>query len=204
MKILFLSIWLSAAYFLYSIPYEDYIIEEDLVPVSDAELNLPVRKVPPKVGLEPLFSESEVLCLQQNIFFEARNQGYEAKIAVAWVTLNRVNHSRHANDICGVVKHAIYKNGLPVKNRCAFSWFCDRKPDRPSNNKIELRAWDEAGYIARKFLMNCLDGKTELCPEDPTHGATFYFNPTLADPHWKNVKVKTVAIDDHVFYRYND
>ena len=148
--------------------------------------------------------QKDLLCLQKNIFFEARNQSKLAQIAVAWVTFNRVNHPKHKNTICDVVYRGVHKNGIPVKNRCAFSWYCDRKPDKPKNNKIELMAWEQAGDIAEYMIKNCLIQKNSSCPKDPTNGALFYFNPDLADPHWKNVKVKTASIDNHVFYTYAD
>ena len=42
-------------------------------------------------------------CLAQNIYFEAGNQPLAGKIAVANVTLNRVEHDKFPNNVCDVV-----------------------------------------------------------------------------------------------------
>ena len=39
-------------------------------------------------------------CLAQNIYFEAGNQPLAGKIAVANVTLNRVEHDKFPNNVC--------------------------------------------------------------------------------------------------------
>jgi len=48
-------------------------------------------------------SDEDRYCLQQNIFFEARNQSTLGQAAVAWVTLNRVESTRYPDTICEVV-----------------------------------------------------------------------------------------------------
>ena len=48
-------------------------------------------------------NEEDRYCLAQNIYFEAGNQPFAGKLAVAHVTLNRVFDLQFPNDICGVV-----------------------------------------------------------------------------------------------------
>ena len=43
--------------------------------------------------------EKEVKCLAKNIYFEARDQKVKGQIAVALVTINRVNSKRFPNSI---------------------------------------------------------------------------------------------------------
>jgi spore germination cell wall hydrolase CwlJ-like protein len=148
------------------------------------------------------YSSDDILCLQKNIFFEARNQSDAGKIAIAWVTLNRVKHENYENTICGVVYQGVHKDGIPVKHLCAFSWYCDKFPDKPENNIVELRAWEKSRIIAENIIKNCLDIININCPQDPTDGALFYFNPKLANPVWAGKKIKTTNIGDHAFYRY--
>ena len=74
-------------------------------------------------------------CLAQNIYFEAGNQPFAGKLAVAHVTLNRVFDLQFPNDICGVVyeSRSYYKSWtgemIPSRGMCQFSWYCDGKSD---------------------------------------------------------------------------
>ena len=51
---------------------------------------------------------TEVTCMADNIYFEARNQGTAGWSAVASVTLNRVKDKRFPNTVCEVVKPVSY------------------------------------------------------------------------------------------------
>lgn len=53
-----------------------------------------VPKLPPLKELE---------CLATNVYREARGEPMEGQIAVAKVTMNRLNDSRYPDSICGVV-----------------------------------------------------------------------------------------------------
>ena len=46
----------------------------------------------------------ELYCLAKNIYFESRNQPKLGQIAVAQVTMNRVNSPKFPNSVCGVVQ----------------------------------------------------------------------------------------------------
>jgi len=46
---------------------------------------------------------TDVLCLATAIFFEARDQPITGQEAVADVVMNRVEHERFPDDVCGVV-----------------------------------------------------------------------------------------------------
>ena len=48
----------------------------------------------------PFEYQDEVKCLAQNIYFEARDQTTKGQIAVALVTINRVESKRFPNSIC--------------------------------------------------------------------------------------------------------
>ena len=54
----------------------------------------------------------QVECIATNIYHEARNQSELGMRAVAWVTLNRVQHESYPNTACGVVYDAVrYPDG---------------------------------------------------------------------------------------------
>ena len=104
----------------------------EYVPNELSEIQVIARMV------EPTIPEAELLCLQTNMYFEARNQGAEGMIAVAWVTFNRVKSNHFRDSICEVVYRArTNSRGQPIRNRCQFSWYCDGLKDTPNlHNKL--------------------------------------------------------------------
>jgi len=80
--------------------------------------------------------KSEIECLAQNIYHEARSESTAGRMAVALVTLNRVNDKRFPDSICGVVKQTkYYPSGNIDLHSCQFSWYCDGKPDTIRDEK---------------------------------------------------------------------
>ena len=57
-------------------------------------------------------------CLAINIYREAGYEPFEGKVAVAQVTMNRVEDPQFPNDVCSVV----YQKSTTVKTVCQFSW----------------------------------------------------------------------------------
>jgi spore germination cell wall hydrolase CwlJ-like protein len=114
----------------------------------------------------------KVECLAKNIYHEARSESLRGQLAVAHVTLNRVDSGRYSSSLCGV-----------VYQRNQFSW--TQNPPVISNvslyKKIKVLAYD------------VIMGKTT----DPTRGALSFHNKTV-DPGWK--KSPKIVIDNHIFY----
>ena len=133
----------------------------------------PVKHTEPK--------RSEVQCLAENIYYEASNQSFAGKLAVAHVTVNRMHNPKYPKTICGVVNQRI--DGV-----CMFSWKCEEP--RPIRNQ---RAWKESQQIAYELLSK--DRKDII---DITEGAT-HFHSVRVRPGWKHKRV--ARIDDHIFYR---
>ena len=128
-------------------------------------------------------------CLTDNIYFEARSQGFAGWVAVAQVTLNRVEDKRFPNTICEVVKQGLtYQSGHPIKNKCQFSWYCDGKSDEIINTKIH----EEISIMVNNYIHFGFD---------ITDGATHYHADYVL-PSWAKTKTKTIEIDDHIFYRW--
>lgn len=159
------------------------------------------RYIPPKPD------EASVRCLQRNLYFEARNQGVDGQVAVAWVTINRVNSRHYPNTICDVVHQGVHRNGVPVRHQCKFSWYCDGKSD----TAYDTRAWEIAGEIAYHMVENCLVQSTEVCPVDQTGGALYYHTeyvpgsnpPEKLEPSWSKVYTASTQINSHIFYTRN-
>ena len=145
--------------------------------------------------------QSEVKCLAQNIYFEARDQKTKGQIAVALVTINRVNSKRFPNTICKVVRQANrYKNGKLKRDKCQFSWYCDGKSDKPADRL----AWKISLLISRAMLQK--PGATikhygeDWVIEDFLNGAKYYHRIDI-DPYWNSKMIKVMQIGDHVFWK---
>jgi len=140
------------------------------------------------------YDQDEVSCLAVNIYHEARGESKEGKLAVAFVTLNRVKSNAYPDTVCGVVYQGYHKPSwrdetkmVPIRHRCQFSWYCDGKPDivRDFNIyeeiiKLSIDVWEDR-Y------------------EDNTNGSLFY-HADYVEPTWAQHMAKTVKIDRHIFY----
>ena len=143
-----------------------------------------------KTTVVNLVNSEELECMSKNIYFEAALESTAGKLAVAQVTMNRVNSKQYPNTVCKVVyqgRH--YKSGLPVKDRCQFSWYCDGKLDVPHIGAM----WRESSEIAVYVLAT-----PDLI--DITDGATHYHADYISSPKWADPRRKTVEIDTHIFY----
>ena len=138
------------------------------------------------------YSDEEVDWLVKNVYFEARNQGIAGQLAVAMVTINRVEDPRFPNTIQEVVTQGhTYRNGFPIRHRCQFSWYCDGKSDR-------IRNWKSFNEIKRIILIYVQNRDIMI---DITEGATHY-HADYVRPDWARTKKKTIEIEDHIFYRW--
>jgi N-acetylmuramoyl-L-alanine amidase len=128
------------------------------------------------MGGQPDIDPKSQNCLAMNIYHEARGEVIEGQIAVAHVTMNRVEHKEWPNSICDVVYQ-------PKQ----FSWTFMIKDQTPKENK----SWKQARAIARDVMIGNVD--------DPTKGATFY-HATYVNPVWADQMEVSKIIDKHVFY----
>lgn len=124
-------------------------------------------------------SDAELQCLADTLYFEARGESSRGQAAVAEVILNRVESGRFPNSICGVVKQGSSAG-------CQFSYNCG-KP-RPITDRA---AYARVQSVARAALVS---------PRSLTDGATYFHTPQVR-PSWSRRFVKTVQIDNHIFYR---
>lgn len=124
----------------------------------------------------------QVDCLADNIYYEAGYEPEQGKVAVAFVTMNRLQDPRFPKDICSVVKQR-------VKSTCQFSWFCENK--RPAHAGV----YHEARAVALKIYANYEQMR------DVTEGA-LYYHADYVNPRWK--LEKTAVIGRHIFYKEKD
>lgn len=130
-------------------------------------------------------TQKQVTCLAENIYFEAAHEPLEGKMAVAFVTINRVLTGNYAESICDVVHQ---KTG----GTCQFSWYCDKKfTDRRLTIK-DTQLYNDIRELAIHIVVNHEKLK------DVTNGATYY-HADYVNPGWKLDKVDQIG--RHIFYK---
>ena len=165
------------------------------------------------------FKIDEVVCLAENIYFEARAESEVGKAAVGNTTKNRVLHTNWPNTYCEVVKQGPVRESWktrgkdvkdedrvywPIKHRCQFSWYCDGKKDviwanyEKTGQTIEgnARAWRDSVELAIYIT-----GFGKLTIDDNTHGALYYYNHNLVYPHWADAMILIGVEGNHTFMK---
>ena len=129
--------------------------------------------------------EQQLECLAINIYREAGYEPFEGKVAVAQVTLNRVENGRFGKDVCGVVYQ---KNVVMERVVCQFSWYCDRTH---RNRPVNKEAYNESYEVAKKVL---LEGFRLSTLKD-----ALYYHATYVNPKWRLDKIGQIG--QHIFYK---
>lgn len=129
--------------------------------------------------------EAQLKCLAQNIYYEAGYEPFEGKVAVAQVTMNRIEDGRFANTVCGVVQQ---KNVVYQKVVCQFSWYCD---DASRRKPINNAAYQESFEVAKMVLLENFRLSTIK--------QAIYYHADYVNPQWG--KPKVAKIGRHIFYK---
>ena len=129
--------------------------------------------------------ERQLACLATNIYYEAGNQPFEGKVAVAQVTLNRTESGQYPADIC---KTIYQKNIVYEKVLCQFSWVCDRTVTARAINNATFKESEE---VAKKVLLEGF--------RLPSLKDAMYFHGDYINPGWKREKI--TKIGNHIFYK---
>ena len=132
--------------------------------------------------------DKELKCLAEAVYHEARSESFTGQLAVANVIIERANLSKFPNTICKVVHAGKYWKGTIVRNKCAFSYYCDGKKEWSS---VEKEALNTAYHVSSLAL----DGVTLLS----TLGATHY-HASYVSPSWANNMERLEQIGTHIFY----
>lgn len=126
-------------------------------------------------------SKKERDCLIKNIYHEAGVEDHAGKIAVAQVTLNRVNNGRWGSDFCRV-----------VYARSQFSWTRDR---RKVSERPRGPLWEASIVAADSFLKGERVHKLER--------STHYHTDYIKAPNWAKADLQVNKIGQHIFYAMN-
>ncbi len=125
----------------------------------------------------------EQRCLAEAIYFEARSEREDGRVAVAQVVLNRVKSGTYPGSVCGVV----YQN-RHRRLACQFSFACTGKPLRIT----EPEPWEEAVRIAREVY----EGRIYL----EEVGTSTHYHADYVQPDWARKLKKMDVIGRHIFY----
>ena len=117
-------------------------------------------------------------CLSLAVYWEARNQPFNAQVAVAQVVLNRVEDGRFRSDICGVVFQRDSRG-------CQFTWVCTNATRRPR----DPHSWQIARAAAYAAVFDY---------SDMVNGAIFFHDTSVR--RWSHME-RTARIGELVFYR---
>jgi spore germination cell wall hydrolase CwlJ-like protein len=127
---------------------------------------------------------AQLACLTRNIYYEAASEPFEGKVAVAQVTMNRVDTGRFGRGVCGVVYQ---KNVVYEKVVCQFSWACNGvSPVKP----IYSALWKESEEVAKKVLLENF--------RLPSMKSAMYYHADYVNPQWG--KPQIAKIGRHIFY----
>lgn len=138
-----------------------------ILAVKPHDLTSSVNKDPLPPPLPP---QKELSCLAKNIYHEARGEPYAGQLAVAYTTLNRVEHKAFSNTICAVV----FEKGQ-------FSW---------TSNKQKLKQ-----PIPKKYYELA---RLAVLQKDRVKFKALYFHATTIKPGWKYKRL--TKIGNHIFY----
>ncbi|WP_216838937.1 cell wall hydrolase [Caulobacter sp. S45] len=123
---------------------------------------------------------SDLSCLTQVVYYEARGESEAGQEAVAQVVLNRVRHPAFPKTICGVV-HQRSSAG------CQFTFACKGLTSNPVD--------DEAWRRSRKVAASALHGSVMAGVGEATHFQTARSGAFAG-------LLKVAQIGAHVFYRF--
>jgi spore germination cell wall hydrolase CwlJ-like protein len=126
----------------------------------------------PDIVIKSTISPKDILCLKQNIHYEADGEPFRGKVAIAIVTLNRTN----------ILNKTICKVVFEPKQ---FSWTINKK-------KLVENFSDDVNFAANIVL----SGHSLI--EELKYATNFHEAYTY--PAWAKEKRKITTIGNHVFY----
>lgn len=129
--------------------------------------------------------QKQIQCMAKNIYWEAASEPFEGKVAVAQVTMNRMESGKFPGSVCGVVYQ---KNVFYDKVVCQFSWFCE------ANNvtkPIHPKLYKESEEVAKMVMLEGM--------RLPALKEAMYYHADYVNPKWN--KPRITQIGRHIFYK---
>lgn len=119
--------------------------------------------------------KTDIECLARNVYHEARGESLHGQIAVAQVTVNRVESGQFQSSVC----KAVYASKQ-------FSWTIGT----PKSIK-DIKAWEASVAVATAVLT-----KSIHLPDFKA----LYFHTKQVKPTWNRNKRVLAVIGNHIFY----
>ena len=139
---------------------------------------------PPRLDLTtpPRIPASDLECLTQAVYYEARNESADGQAAVAEVVMNRSRSGLYPRSVCAVV----YQRN---SRTCQFTFTCDGAIGR---HPVDMRKWSRAERIARDVL----EGRSaNLLPNNSVN-----YHANYVRPSWGARLERVRQIGAHIFY----
>lgn len=130
----------------------------------------------------PRIPSSDVECLTQAVYYEARNESAEGQAAVAEVVMNRSRSGAYPRSVCAVV----YQRN---SRTCQFTFTCDGAIGR---YPVDMRKWARAERIAREVH----EGRSAVLL--PTNSVNYHAD--YVRPSWGQRLERVRQIGAHIFY----
>jgi spore germination cell wall hydrolase CwlJ-like protein len=131
--------------------------------------------------------KKELDCLALNIYREAGSESFEGKVAVAQVTLNRVEHEKFPDGVCAVVYEKTLSSATG-KIICQFSWYCD---SGHRNRPVHREAYEESMKVAKLVLLEGF--------RLPSLEQALFYHADYINPNWNLDRITKVGT--HIFYK---
>jgi spore germination cell wall hydrolase CwlJ-like protein len=165
---------------------------EDVQPIERIAVSGFVNEEPTLTS----YDHKQIRCLAKNVYFEARNEPTLGQIAVAFVTLNRVDSKHFPNTVCDVVEEK-------TRHVCQFSWFCESRPKHIYQNDLLIIRDDPVYNKIVELVRSVYLKHTEI--DDPTRGSLFYHADYVSR---KKIGVRNLSFETkigrHIFYSLSD
>jgi N-acetylmuramoyl-L-alanine amidase len=130
--------------------------------------------------------ESDLQCLAENVYYEARGEPLNGQYAVAEVTLNRMRAEHFPHTLCAVVHEMRWDSGRH-RYVADFSWteLGGLSPD-------DVPSWKRALEVATAAYDDT---------HDPIVPGALFYHSTSVRPGWARGRTAIATIGNHVFYR---
>ncbi len=126
---------------------------------------------------------TNVRCLAEAVYYEARGEPYIGQVAVAQVVLNRARSGKWPHGLCAVISQ-----GIDRGEKCQFSYMCRTARAQPVG-----AMWERAQEVA----IDAVRGRVWLRElVEATH-----YHTTSVTPVWRHGLDELVTFGAHIFYR---
>lgn len=140
-------------------------------------------------------SPKELDTVVRTLWGEARGESTEGKVAVAWVIRNRVDIDLHNDG-----KPDWWGEGYTGVCRKPWQFSCWNKNDPNYQYMSGAKRIPDIQYdVCQEIVLDVVDSIVD----DPTDGATHYYNPkgVKNTPAWVKGATFTGKIGNHLFYK---